>query len=290
VKSAVEKFQAYLNRPAENRHELFDEVKKVSLQVALHKIPNLINDKQILCKLPHPIVSEANMPEVCLIVKDVAKKERDYERTVRKYAQLLKSHELDGIVKRVVPLKQLNLEFRPFEAKRALSTSYDLFLADKCLHEILFGGSKLGKEFHKRRKMPIEIDVENCKDLKQTVMDVLNSTVIRFTGKGAIIDVSAFLSSQSVEEALANIGAIRATLAKQLPGGEANVKAIYLKSTNAPAVPIYAAPAAPGELKLPSNMSLAKKRRAKADVKRLATAAAKPKKAKKAATKKTIVK
>ena len=51
-----------------------------------------------------------------------------------------------------MPLKQINLEFRHFEAKRKLCTSFDLFLADKCLHEILFSGSKLGKEFRKRRK------------------------------------------------------------------------------------------------------------------------------------------
>jgi hypothetical protein len=51
-----------------------------------------------------------------------------------------------------MPLKQLNLEFRPHEAKRKLCTSFDVFIADKSLHEILYNGSKLGKEFRKRRK------------------------------------------------------------------------------------------------------------------------------------------
>ena len=59
--------------------------------------------------------------------------------------------------KQIIPLKQLNLEFRHFEAKRKLSTSFDLFLADKCLHEILFSGSKLGKEFRKRRKYTLSV-------------------------------------------------------------------------------------------------------------------------------------
>jgi ribosome biogenesis protein UTP30 len=86
-----------------------------------------------------------------------------------------------------MPLKQLNLEFRPFETKRALCTSYDLFLADECLHDILFNGSRLGKEFQKRRKMPIEIDMRNEDKLKDAVMEVLNSTVIRLTGKGAVV-------------------------------------------------------------------------------------------------------
>ena len=51
-----------------------------------------------------------------------------------------------------MPIKQLKLEFRHFEAKRKLCTSFDMFLSDKCLHEILFNGSKLGKEFKKRKR------------------------------------------------------------------------------------------------------------------------------------------
>jgi hypothetical protein len=92
------------------------------------------------------------MPEICLITKDVDKKSRDYEKTIRKYKSIVENHQLTSLIKHVIPLKQLNLEFRHFEAKRKLSTSFDLFLADKALHEILFGGSKLGKEFRKRRK------------------------------------------------------------------------------------------------------------------------------------------
>ena len=71
---------------------------------------------------------------------------------MRKYKAIVDKQQLNTIVKQIMPLKQLNLEFRHFEAKRKLCTSFDLFLADKCLHEILYGGSKLGKEFRKRRK------------------------------------------------------------------------------------------------------------------------------------------
>lgn len=96
--------------------------------------------------------TDETFPETCLIVKDIDKKDRDYEKTIRKYEKIIKDSQLDSIVKKVMPLKQLNLEFRPFETKRTLSTSFDLFLADKTLYEILFNGSKLGKEFRKRKK------------------------------------------------------------------------------------------------------------------------------------------
>lgn len=53
-------------------------------------------------KLPHPIIDEeTNIPEVCLIVKDVDKKDRDYERTVRKYTQIVQENNLENVIKKV---------------------------------------------------------------------------------------------------------------------------------------------------------------------------------------------
>jgi hypothetical protein len=64
-----------------------------------------------------------------------------------------------------MPIKQLKLEFRHYEAKRKLCTSFDLFLADQCLHDILFNGSKLGKEFKKRKRLVTMISVQVIKIL-----------------------------------------------------------------------------------------------------------------------------
>jgi ribosome biogenesis protein UTP30 len=86
-----------------------------------------------------------------------------------------------------MPIKQLKLEFRHFEAKRKLVTSFDMFLSDKCLHEILFNGSKLGKEFKKRKRMPVEIDLDDEAKLKENVDNILHSTFITLTGKGPIL-------------------------------------------------------------------------------------------------------
>lgn len=41
------------------------------------------------------------MPEVCLIVKDLDKKDRDYERTVRKYTEIVKENNLENVIKKV---------------------------------------------------------------------------------------------------------------------------------------------------------------------------------------------
>ena len=112
-----------------------------------------------------------------------------------------------------MPLKQINLEFRPFEAKRKLSTSFDMFIADKCLTDILRNGSKLGKEFAKRRKcvslvlsllyrfelnliggcalhfrMPIFVDMsKEPEEVSATIRGFIDSTIIRLNGKGATL-------------------------------------------------------------------------------------------------------
>ncbi|RMZ97840.1 ribosomal L1 domain-containing 1-like, partial [Brachionus plicatilis] len=269
MEKAIEEFQSYLKNSAKN--ELFAEAKKISLQVCLHKIPNLLNDKLILCKLPNPLFTEDTSPEVCLIVKDIDKKDRDYEKTIRKYEKIIKDNQLDSIIKKVLPLKQLNLEFRPFETKRTLSTSFDIFLADKRLHEILFNGSKLGKEFHKRKRMPFGVDVEGSKNLKEDVMKILNSTTIRLTGKGPVLDVNTFLSTHSVQQAVENVNAVKAELIKNLPGGESNIKSMFIKSTDAPAIPIYIdLKNTINDIKVPNNMTPAKiKKSKKLVVKRL---------------------
>ena len=86
---------------------------------------------------------------------------------------------------------------------------------------------------------------------------------------------------------MANIEAVRAELIKLLPGGEANIKAMFLKSTNAAAVPIYvdASGTSVNDIKLPNNMTprLLKKskKRIERQVKRLGTGKAAKKAGKK---------
>ncbi len=63
------------------------------------KLLNILQKKT--SKLPHSLHTEENMPEVCLIVKDLDKKDRDYEKTVRKYQELVDKNKCDNIVKQV---------------------------------------------------------------------------------------------------------------------------------------------------------------------------------------------
>jgi len=68
------------------------------------------------------------------------------------------------------------------------------------------------------------------------------------------------LSSHSVEQAMANLNEIKTTLVKHLPGGEQNIKSIFIKTTNSVAVPIYEDKSATNinEIKLKNNMTPSK--------------------------------
>lgn len=48
TETAVKQYLEYLNKPKEDKKELFDVTKKGSIQFSLNKIPNLQNDKRIL--------------------------------------------------------------------------------------------------------------------------------------------------------------------------------------------------------------------------------------------------
>ncbi len=51
--------------------------------------------------MPNPIKNAKNI-EACLFVKDVDKKSRDHEKTIRKYQKIIVDKNLDSIIKQVL--------------------------------------------------------------------------------------------------------------------------------------------------------------------------------------------
>lgn len=56
----------------------------------------------VCSKLPHSLHKNDNLPEICLIVKDLDKKDRDFDKTVRKYKAIVEKNGLDSLVKHVI--------------------------------------------------------------------------------------------------------------------------------------------------------------------------------------------
>ena len=77
--------------------------------------------------------------EICLLTKDPSEE----------YKKLLADKDIKGVAK-VIALEKLRKNYKPYEAKRKLCMSYDLFLADeRILHKL---PPLLGKYFFKRKR------------------------------------------------------------------------------------------------------------------------------------------
>ncbi|KAJ0474225.1 putative ribosomal protein L1 [Helianthus annuus] len=102
--------------------------------------------------LPHPIVS-TNFSEICLIIDD---------RPTSKLTSAIAKKKIkeEGIsVTKVLKLSKLRTDYKPFEAKRKLCDSYDMFFADKRVVTLL--PKLLGKWFFKKKKLPLGVDLSH---------------------------------------------------------------------------------------------------------------------------------
>ena len=93
------------------------------------------------------------MPEprdVCLIVKDLEKGIKvDHEPTVNHFKDMLSEKGIDCVTQ-VISLRELKVEYKPFEAKRSLSQKFDIFLIDDRIIRMV--PKFLGKSFYSKKR------------------------------------------------------------------------------------------------------------------------------------------
>ncbi|KAK1568549.1 hypothetical protein Q3G72_025823 [Acer saccharum] len=78
-------------------------------------------------------------------------------------------------ISKVIKLTKLKTNYRPFEAKRKLCDSYDMFFADKRVIPLL--PKLLGKKFFKKKKIPVPMDLKH-KNWKEQMDKVCGSTLL----------------------------------------------------------------------------------------------------------------
>ncbi|CAG8755953.1 3033_t:CDS:2, partial [Acaulospora colombiana] len=103
---------------------LADQVQFVWLIVSTHNFMGKNNDKPVIIPIKHPLYDSST--EICLFTKDPQ----------REFKELVATKGVKQI-KKVIGLSKLRKKYEPYEAKRKLCDSYDLFLADnRILHHI----------------------------------------------------------------------------------------------------------------------------------------------------------
>lgn len=191
--------------------------------------PNHRKDKPICIPLPHPLYTDDGA-ELCLFVKD------DKSGKGHKVAKKKLETQADkaGIAK-VVGTSKLRTKFESFEAKRNLCRQFDLFLADDRVLPSL--PKLLGKSFFKKKKQPIPVDLTG-KDWKVQIDKARECTTMFLSG-GSCLSIKMARRSHEASEVLENVLAVLETVAEKVPKKWDNVQAVFIKSADSVALPVY---------------------------------------------------
>ncbi|XP_042209316.1 ribosomal L1 domain-containing protein 1-like isoform X2 [Homarus americanus] len=214
----------------------------IYLQVTLCKLPQfsqqlrLANPLTISVNLPHSV--NGDEAEVILITRDLEKGIKvDHEDSLNHYLSLLQKHQANTLVNEVLPLRQLKVEFKEFEAKRLLSNRVDVILCDDSV--MRFVPKFLGKHFYKRKRTPVQVNLK-ADDLKKEITRALSVSQIKFTFRGNCAQMKVGRLSQTDEQIADNVKAAAVKLANRIPGGWKNVQNIGLKLGKSASIPFFA--------------------------------------------------
>ncbi|KAK7271219.1 hypothetical protein RJT34_26935 [Clitoria ternatea] len=209
--------------------KLFDEDEEfVYLILTMKKIPpkSRINAHKI--PIPHPLTS--TFSEHCLIIDDRPNK----ARITKAQAQSKIQSESIPIAK-VLKLSKLASDYRPFEAKRKLCNSYDLFFTDKSIVPLL--PRLLGKFFYKKRKLPVPIDLKKNNWKEQVDRAFSSAMLFLRTGTCSVIRVAKVRMER--DEIVENIVAAIQGIADVVPKNWANIRSLHVKLLESVALPIF---------------------------------------------------
>ncbi|CAN1135384.1 Ribosomal L1 domain-containing protein 1 [Linum perenne] len=216
-----------------SKAQLLEQDEFVYVVVSLKKIPEkgVSRVKPYKVGLPHGLVNpQDGSSELCLIIDDRPKSGLTKEIAKKKIDN-------DGIpISKIIKLSKLKTDYRPFEAKRKLCDSYDLFLADRRVIPLL--PKMLGKEFFKKKRIPVAIDL-NHKNWKEQINYACGSALV-FVGTGTCTVVKAAKLSMQKDEILENVMAtINGVIEKIVPKKWGGVRSLHLKLLDSLALPLY---------------------------------------------------
>uniref|UniRef100_A0A4X2KR58 Ribosomal L1 domain-containing protein 1 n=1 Tax=Vombatus ursinus TaxID=29139 RepID=A0A4X2KR58_VOMUR len=229
IKKATEALLGYRKNKHNANTLLLNENENVFLMVTLWKIPP--NGKEIKIPLPHGIRPDTK--EVCLFTKDESN--LTSEQTENFYKQLLKKNGITNITE-VIPYTRLKHEYKPYEAKRRLLSSFDLFLADERIRRLL--PSHIGKHFYRRKKVPLSVDL-TTKNLSEHINKIVQGTSLTVTNHGCCNTARVGHTGMPVDHLVENIVAAVDVLSEKLPEKWESVKILHLKTEKSLSLPVF---------------------------------------------------
>ncbi|KAF8369257.1 hypothetical protein HHK36_032732 [Tetracentron sinense] len=228
VGKAVDALLKWRNsKSKQQKPQLLEQDDLLYLILTLKKIPPKGRTNPFKIPLPNPLHSSDE--ELCLIIDDRSKSSLTSEAAKKK----IKSENIP--ISKVLKLSKLKSDYRPFEAKRKLCDSFDLFFADKRIIPLL--PRLLGKQFFKKKKIPIPVDLTH-KNWKQQTENSCGSALLYLrTGTCCVLKVGRV--SLGRDEIVANVVAAIDGVAEIVPKKWANVRSLHLKMSESLALPVY---------------------------------------------------
>ena len=230
VSKAVDALLKWRSSQSETQKpKLFDEDEEfVYLIVTLKKIPSKSRVNPYKIPLPHSLLSQFS--EQCLILDDRPNK----ARVTKAQAQAKIQSESIPIAK-VLKLSKLASDYRAFEAKRKLCDSYDLFFAEKSIVPLL--PRLLGKQFFKKRKLPVPVDLKKSNWKEQVEKACSSAMLFMRTGTCSVVRVAKVgMERDSIVE---NVVAAVEGVVEVVPKKWGNVRSLHLKLLESVALPVY---------------------------------------------------
>lgn len=223
---AITALQSHLKKEGKKDQLLAQEY--IFLVLSLKKIAAKATSKPYRLSIPFPWRSpEDPSLSVCLITKDsLSEQEKANMPSL-------------PCLRYVETVKELANKHKPFEAKRMLCASHDLFLADDRVLPML--PKILGKTFFAKKKHPVPVSF-NRKDIKEELESAIKATFLHLN-TGPCITIKVGKTCQLVDNIQANIEAVLKQIDKRLPeGGLTNIRNISVKAGDSISLPIFECP------------------------------------------------
>ncbi|CAN6359200.1 unnamed protein product [Urochloa humidicola] len=205
----------------------------VVLQLSLRRVPASPTSKPRLLPLPHTVVGHDGA-SVCIISDDRPNSRSPPASDILDASKTAKTlHPLR--ISEVIPLSTLRTDYRPYESRRRLAASHDLFIADRAILPLL--PRVLGKAFYSTKKAPIGVDFTRG-GWPEQVCKVQDSAFL-YLRSGTCSGIKVGRLDMKEDEIVENVLAAVEAAVEKVPKKWANIRALHLKAVDSVALPIY---------------------------------------------------
>ncbi|PKY42603.1 ribosomal protein L1 [Rhizophagus irregularis] len=202
---------------------LADQPVTIWLTVTTFKFSNKPKLKPVSIPLKHPLYGPST--EICLITKDPQ----------RIYKEWVTNHKVKRIQK-VIGVSKLRKKYIPYEAKRKLCDSYDLFLADERVLPLL--PKMLGKYFFGKKKQPVPVNISKETNFKKEILKACHCTYMHYSS-GVCLSIKIGTTEMTSDQLLENLEKAIPVIIDKIPRKWKNIQSLYIKTPESTSLPIY---------------------------------------------------